>query len=1059
MSQDAENGKSLLYTKEDLALFEQYYKTNENCFAEQLPPSENNKARWNKVEGEHESFTSALISHFDGSRTIGAYTVILSGEHKNCCINCTFDFDLAISIRRDLEAIVDPDERAAELKKELAGLENLVQEFTLFLNGVGLTNRQYLVSFSGFKGYHVDIFFAEPIPTKKVFDFANAIKKAAKLPDSLEVFPKQSSVVNAYGSLVKLPLGVHRLTNKRAKFIDLDDSDESSFGTPFDYLRRTERLTIADIDGIMTNMAYDEMNVAVFDADEEIVDLSQPPTCASLSKMFASCNALKRLVNKAKKENHLLHSERLALMLLCIYFGEEGYNKMHEVISHCSDYSKEETDKMIRHAKEQKRYKPVTCTSMQENHICFKTCAEIISREGKSPIKLAYPKSKVDIRMEFVEDVEKYQCSDKVISVPFKVDSLIGGSYTVPREVIFKCKESCPCKLNADKNPCDYDNKHVSIKYTVSDCGMDLLCCPDVKTSAIKGILLGFAGIPCAKPRHMGMERLSDHKLQRIMISSADEMIRNSLLKNRTTLETKSYSAFFNGDNINISTDYVGIGRVHPHPDNQKTTYVFSSVERMMGSLDEFTPTPEQLTELEIFKSVNKQWLLNELSSKCAGVHGRDRETLVVAITLFSALQIEFNGRLLNRGWVESCFVGDTSQGKSVLPEQILKFLGINNKVTGGSTSVAGLIGGVGKHDNNQFISWGVLPNSDKTMVFIDELQVLQKNQETLMALREVRSTGQAVITKIRKGTKPCRVRIIASANPDKGAQMDEFRRGCHAIGTIMQPPDMRRFDLFQLFINGEVPIDDVLKEQSNEKIEISPSVMRTALQWAWTRSPQDIRFTPEVTKAILKGSKELINKYQAASGMFPLITLDTPEKFARLVTGLAQFQMRTDDFVKVTPTLEDVETIFHLIDSTYSAPSFGLDEEATECLRRTTISDDWLENFAVTMQMHGLRQTNIAEIVTHISRLSKVRADELALCVRMSRADVSKLLQLLAVENILESDYSGNYKTAPKMNKLIKLIKLKNADTATEQLLDSALTDTGDNIEDEIFGDLPQGI
>ncbi len=1061
MADDSEStNKKLLHTQEDLELFKSYYMTNDNCYAEQLPPNENNKARWNKVEGSKADFTKALVSHFNGTRTIGSYTVILTGEHQDCCKNCTFDFDLSISAREDINKIENEDERKAALKRELDNLENLVREFTMFLHSIGFSNRQYLVSFSGYKGYHVDIFFEEPISTKRVHDFANSLKKAAKLPDKLEVFPKQAGVINAYGSLVKLPLGVHKLTGKRAKFIDLDDTDESSFGTPFDYLRRTQKLTLSDIENLAMNVTPDELNIGAFDANEDIVDLSQPPTCASLTKMMSSCVALKRLAAKAQKEHHLLHIERLAILLLCIHFGDEGYNKIHEIISGCSDYSKDETDKMIRHAKDQKKYKPMTCTAMQENHICVKTCVEIISREGKSPIKLAYPKSKVDLRMEFVEDVEKHQCGGKVVSVPFKVDSLVGGSYTVPKEVHFKCCESCPAKLT-DKVPCDYNNKSGVQKYVVTENGLDLLSCPDMPTSTLKKMLMSFAKIPCAKPAFMTMERKSDHKLQRIMISSADEVVRNSLLKNKAMLETKSYIAFFNGDNINISTDYIGIGRVHPHPATQKTTFVFSNVERMMGSLDEFSPTPEQLADLEAFKKVNKKWLLDELSSKLSGVQKRERETLIVMMTLFSALQLEFNGRPLRRGWMETCFIGDTSQGKSLLPERIMDFLGINNRVNGGGTTIAGLIGGVGRHDDNQFISWGIMPNSDKTMLFIDELQALQQNQEVLMALREIRSSGQAVITKIRKGSKPCRVRLIASANPAKGAQMESFRRGCHAIATVMQPPDMRRFDMFQLFFNGEVAPEEALKENGSEKTAVSAKMIRTALQWAWTRGAQDVKFTPEVTRAILLKSQELIKKYQAASGGYPLVTLDTHEKFARMVAALAIFLMRTDDFVKVIPTLDDVEAVYNIIEGTYSSMHFGLDEEASDCERRLSITPGWIEEFKITMRLHSMPVAlNLSEAIMHIARLSKVRADELALCLRMQRSDVSKLLQLLAVENILESDYSGNYKIAPKMNKLLQLLKDNSSNSAEQELIRQAEnSNTLEDSVDEVFGSSDENV
>lgn len=79
---------------------------------------------------------------------------------------------------------------------------------------------------SGFKGRHVWIFLESPIP-------AGVAKKCGELllvqllplpPEvTVEVFPKQATVKpGSLGNLIKLPLGIHRRTGKRALFLQPD---------------------------------------------------------------------------------------------------------------------------------------------------------------------------------------------------------------------------------------------------------------------------------------------------------------------------------------------------------------------------------------------------------------------------------------------------------------------------------------------------------------------------------------------------------------------------------------------------------------------------------------------------------------------------------------------------------------------------------------------------------------------------------------------------------------------------------------------------------------------
>lgn len=87
--------------------------------------------------------------------------------------------------------------------------------------------RPLLLESSGSKGWHVWLFFDEPVPAEKArrwvaADFLPQWQEAARAdgwPEGLEVFPKQDTVSEGgYGNLVKLPLGVHAVSGKKSSF-------------------------------------------------------------------------------------------------------------------------------------------------------------------------------------------------------------------------------------------------------------------------------------------------------------------------------------------------------------------------------------------------------------------------------------------------------------------------------------------------------------------------------------------------------------------------------------------------------------------------------------------------------------------------------------------------------------------------------------------------------------------------------------------------------------------------------------------------------------------------
>lgn len=81
--------------------------------------------------------------------------------------------------------------------------------------------RRFLVEFSGSRGYHVWVFFQEPVQARYALALLDYAVGQVEPIDGVtfEVFPKQTAM-KSFGNLVKLPLGIHKKTGNRCLFVD-----------------------------------------------------------------------------------------------------------------------------------------------------------------------------------------------------------------------------------------------------------------------------------------------------------------------------------------------------------------------------------------------------------------------------------------------------------------------------------------------------------------------------------------------------------------------------------------------------------------------------------------------------------------------------------------------------------------------------------------------------------------------------------------------------------------------------------------------------------------------
>lgn len=151
-----------------------------------------------------------LEDHLKGRRTYGMYLMGSDGRISVAAI----DADLKKSLRGSEIRSADRQ----KIRREASYLITRIKEVS------AAAGCRPLVEFSGGKGYHLWFFFKSPTAPGPVRDALRRLTDNLS-PDlsvfNLEVFPKQDHLKGkGFGNLIKLPLGIHRLTGKRSYFVE-----------------------------------------------------------------------------------------------------------------------------------------------------------------------------------------------------------------------------------------------------------------------------------------------------------------------------------------------------------------------------------------------------------------------------------------------------------------------------------------------------------------------------------------------------------------------------------------------------------------------------------------------------------------------------------------------------------------------------------------------------------------------------------------------------------------------------------------------------------------------
>lgn len=361
----------------------------------------------------------------------------------------------------------------------------------------------------------------------------------------------------------------------------------------------------------------------------------------------------------------------------------------------------------------------------------------------------------------------------------------------------------------------------------------------------------------------------------------------------------------------------------------------FQMTDALYGKLLKFQPAEDQ-TVLDKLKEIS-----DDLSANITKIY--DRRALHIAYDLVwhSALNFQFKGQDVGKGWLELLVIGDTRTGKSEIARWLCNHYRSGILTTCEGATFAGLVGGVQQMSGTWVVSWGTVPLNDRRLVVLDEFGGLA-DKGILEQMSSVRSSGIAQINKIQQAQTMARTRLIWIANPVDGSTISGHPNGgMDAIkGLAKNPEDIARFDLAIAVSSEEVEIERInVRRPKRVKHVFTSQLCSTLISWVWSRKADQIVWEPGVENYILDRALELGRSYVPDP---PLVQAENIRiKLARLAIAIAARLFSADDTGEnVVVDFEHVEAAEKLLNGFYGMESLGYREYSATVIHERKVAE-----------------------------------------------------------------------------------------------------------------------
>lgn len=392
-------------------------------------------------------------------------------------------------------------------------------------------------------------------------------------------------------------------------------------------------------------------------------------------------------------------------------------------------------------------------------------------------------------------------------------------------------------------------------------------------------------------------------------------------------------SVFYIGHGLKTNKAYRFEGIPLPHPKDQHATCLFDVAKPVQDEIESFELTSSMIRDLKKFRPKKLSILAHLMnlaewqSRNITKIHERPDLHIAVDLAFHSVQAFTFNKEFIHRGMLDILVLGDTRCGKGFVTTGLNRYYRVGEIASGDNCSFAGLVGGLQQAGTRWLITWGLIPLNHNRIVIIDEASSLSEKEIGRMS--RIRSEGVAEISKIIRESTQANTRLIWLANPRSGRSLLSYNTGVEAVKELIGAmEDISRFDFVLTVANNEVPSDviNAMADYDTDDADLYTSEMCQALiLWAWSRTPEQIRFTEKATRMIIAESINFGNTY---SPRVPLVQVENIRiKLAKISAAIAARIFSTDERGQMLIVAEShVKCACQFLRMIYSKPSMSYD-------------------------------------------------------------------------------------------------------------------------------------
>jgi hypothetical protein len=389
-------------------------------------------------------------------------------------------------------------------------------------------------------------------------------------------------------------------------------------------------------------------------------------------------------------------------------------------------------------------------------------------------------------------------------------------------------------------------------------------------------------------------------------------------------------------------------GALYPNPRSQSNEFLAWDISRQETSVDNFTVDDDVMHMLKRFQPRYGQRPLSklvsiskELSEHVTKIYGRPEMHALMDLVWHSILSFKFGDEVVQRGWLEGLVLGDTRTGKSEAARSLSRHYDAGEVVSCEAASFAGIIGGLQQFGSGKewAVTWGAVPINDRRLVVLDEVSGLTPEQISQMS--DVRSSGQAKITKITQELTWARTRLLWLSNP-RNSKMSDYTYGVQAIQPLIgNPEDISRFDLAMTVALGDVKPDEINRPHRPGKPRYHSEACQLLVRWCWTRSMEQVVWDEGAEEEVYRSALDMGARYTEDP---PLVQVANVRiKIARVAVALAARLFSTDptgELVVIKPA--HVRDAVAFLDKIYSMRTMGYAERSREALEDARLAESY---------------------------------------------------------------------------------------------------------------------